>query len=1115
MLNRLRTHIHALAASLLAGLSLCACSEEAFEVPDYTVTGADVTLRVPISIPVMDQKSRASLDEIQLNQVENVWVRTYSARTGKATSDWVKQTISTTDTEVPREVTIRTQSGSSYIVAVANVSNHGVTSDNITTQRPLSELLEAANTWADFLKIAVVAPSSQEDVRAPRPPLPMAGCYSDLIVGGDHPEPSRIDEWQQRDFTPYFIPSQSTTVTFEGAIHLRRLVSHINFNFIPGNDNIELTVNSYQVMNAPQYSWLYERGSENGMATNFGDLAQSEEAAAAYYTDVPQYGSQNITTGANGIQQFDFWQSENKHTGDATTYSERDRKTTDGSTLFTSLTGDTWTTNNEASYVVVSCTVDYKNQVKVDGNGNPSATGQDMYRTGEAIYIIHLGYMGDGADADKSKDFNCFRNVNYTYNVTVNGLDDIRLDAFATDEVYHGEEGVVVDLSYATIDIDAHYAVFNVQLTQAELSVTDFGFIITTYDNGQQITLSDDNDQVGSGTSKIIYADKAHTRVIDPKYYNWIELRPTTGANVLAPYKPRYGANADGATFLLTDLKGGWNNMATSWRSSAGYYTVYVNEYTYEPMYTGTEGYANEEWNGQGGRPNWMHYVNQNPRRFYIRVTQTISPDGNSRYARSKYGISQQSLMTYYSDQTFAPAQGDIPAGTAIAVERENENLGLNVRHTFTGGTSTGNGRWNTAQYLNGSATATTNLSINNATATNRPLWTNYVQLTQPMEVPEVAANRLQGGAPIPGRTTANGNPLKIPALVRETNGAAPNFTDPQPSANYTYQAINGCMSRNRDNNGNGRIDPDELRWYVPALNKYIALMLGEAALPEPLMDYASITRLPYVNNNQFSETSGSITNDYCSRYMFVGSNNSASGNVLWGMEGTSVSGYEIITEWTVGKLPINPWQIRCVRNLGSNMTNVTPDDKVSLPYVHNAASRTVRMNYFNLATIRTLRYLGNGTGTGYMPVHTLNTSYNSVYYAFEYAPNDITVPTDYRPTDDSNFFNTYDRLQAYINSNPCGADDIGLSGTGWRVPNQEEVTMMHNIGLLTNANVNATWLSCTVNYFNHRTGMGSDEIPNKYYLIVTTTQATQLTQRNFGDANRQGFFVRCVRDIN
>lgn len=1111
MLNRFRKHIRSLTASLLAGLSLCACSdEEVFDIPDYTVTGADVTLKVPLSIPVMDQKSRASLDAIQLNQVQSVWVRTYSANTGKATSEWVKQTISTTDTEVPREVTIETKSGSSYIVAVANVNNPGVTSDDISTQQPLSELLEAADTWQKFLKIAVVAPSSQEEVRAPLPPLPMAGCYSDINVGGDHPEPSTIDGWQNRNFTPFFIPSQASTVEFtNGAIHLRRLVSHINFNFIPG-ENIELTVNSYQVMNAPRFSWLFERSGNNGMATNFGDLAQSEDEAAGYYADVPQYNSQFITKNADGSASFDYWQSENKHTGTATTFKERDKKTTGESTLFTSLTGDTWTPNNEASYVMVSCTVDYKNQVRVDGQGNTSADGQDMYRTGEAIYIIHLGYIGNGNDADKAQDFNCFRNVNYTYNVTVNGLDDIRLDAFATDETSHGEEGVVVDLSHATIDIDAHYAAFNIELTQAELSVADFGFIITTYDNGRQITLSDANYQQGEGNTKVIYADEAHTQIIDQKYYNWIELRPTTGENVLAEYKPRYGSNADGATFLLTDLQGGWTNMAESWKSTSGYYTVFVNEYTYEPIYTGSDGYANEQWNGQGTRPNWMHYVNQNPRRFYIRVTQTVSPDGNSIYARSKYGISQQSLMTYFSDQTFAPAQGDIPAGTAIAVERENETLGMNMRHTFAGGTSADNGRWNTGMWLNNANTTSTDLSINNATEANRPLWTTYVRTTTPLVIPAVESSRLQGGPAIPGGT------FSIPALasapssgtyasVKLWNGStyymplAPNAYDPQSDGNYNIQAINACMSRNRDNNGNGRIEPDELRWYVPTINKYIGMILAKAALPEPLMNFEQITGLPYSNK------------DYHTRYMFIGSNNDQC--VLWGMQGTALSGYENISSWySVG---LNPWQIRCVRNLGSDMSDVKNDNKVSSAYTYDSDSRQFHMSYFNLAAIRSLQYIGNGAQVGYMPVHTLNSAYNTVYRGFEYASIDLVVPTDNRPStdNDNTFLNTYSRLVDYINSNPCGAEDNGLTGTGWRVPNQIELTMMFNAGgiIYDAANDQSVWMSCTVNYFTATDGAGNNSTNNKFFLVANRNATTQLTKNNMSG----NVFIRCVRDIN
>ncbi len=1112
-------HLRHIAAGLLALLTLAACNEEEIDLPDYTVSGEKVTLSVPVSLPVMDQRSRAALDVTQLNQIESLWVRTYSAKDGKATSDWVIQTPASTDTEVARNVTIETRSGSSYIVAVANVNNLAVTADDIDNPQPLRTLLEAADTWADFLKIAVVAPSSQEDVRAPRPPLPMCGCYSDLIVGGPHPEPARIDEWQTTNFTPYFIPAKKSTVTFNGAIHLRRLVSHINFNVQPGNDNIEVEVNSFRVMNAPCYSWLYERPDQGGMTTNFGDAATDADDATNYYADVPQFGAQFITLNPDGSSSFDFWQSENKHTGTCDTYSNRDRKTTEGNlTLFTSLTGNVWTPNNEASYVLVNCTVEYKNQINVNQQGELTDNGEAAYRTGQVTYIIHLGYIGDSPVAQRAKDFNCFRNVDYTYNLTVNGLNDIRLDAYAADataEAYHGEEGLVVDQTQSTISIDGHYAAFNIYLTQTELS-GDFGFIITTYDGGEQITLTDENIQTGSGQN--IQILDAAGNPIDPKYYNWIELRPTTAEGTLAQYRPRYGANSDGNTFLLANLKGGWTNMATGWRSTSGWYTVFVNEYTYEPMYTGTDGYANEQWNGQGGRPNWMHYVNQNPRRFFLRVTQKKSPDGNSIYARSKYGISQQSLLTYYSDQTFAPASGDIPAGTAVAVERENENEGMNLRMTFLGGNSSENGRWNVAQYLNGSTTSE-NLSINNSNANSRPAWTTYVNMTSPMQHGAVTGLRCQGGPEIPERTVNNGNPLRIPALTILTttgqypawssnNGVAGSYTysDPQANNSYTIEAINACMSRNRDNNGNGRIDPDELRWYVPAFSQYLVLGASAAALPVPLMNYNSITQLPRVanipsgsvvdsqrNNISYSTTSGIYNdNSYYPRYMFVGSNNGTC--VLWGLEGTSASNYEGPYNWS--NRTSYPWQIRCIRNLGANLTTVTKDNKVSNTFVYDAANRTFRSTYLNASAQRTIPYTGNGSGVGLMPPHTLNSPYNRIYYGFEYAESDISVNAATAANRQS--------LTDYINDNPCSE-----KGTGWRVPNQIELNMMCNAGVFVGAST--YWISCTTNYFNPSTGQGNNLTTDKYYLVSIATNGTQSSAIQGNEAVR----LRCVRDIN
>ncbi|MDE5997527.1 MAG: hypothetical protein K2G77_04860, partial [Muribaculaceae bacterium] len=808
-------------------------------------------------------------------------------------------------------------------------------------------------------------------------------------------------------------------------------------------------------------------------------------------------------------------------------YADRGKKTEkDGVTLFTSLTGDTWTPNNEASYVLVDCSINYKDDLIVDNQGAIKADGEPVKRSGNATYIIHLGAIGGIAS-----DFNSYRNVDYTYNVTVKGIDDIRVDAFATTEIYHNEEGLVVDLDAHAIELDAHYGVFNISLTESELT-ENFGFIITTYDNGDQITINESNPRNAAGE---IFADAAMTKKIDPKYYNWIELRPTSGPNELALYKPRFKADGSPSgenTFLLSDLytKEGVLQIPENSISDTGYYTVFVNEYTYEPMF-GEPNYGLETGFAADGRPTWMHYVNQNPRRFYIKVSYHESPDGNSVYARSKYAVEQQSLMTYYSQINLDES------GTAIAVERENETLGLNLRHDKNaGGSSLTNGRWNAAQFLtNGKYdhhnvkeeydNAWGSISVGRPVEKDRSSWEFFLVMNEPLEVPGVAASRLQGGPEIKPRTIANGNPHKLRKIKRagwwksnderDLDGTPPppNFTDPQGNSEYTIKALSAFVNRNRDNNGNGKIEAEELRWYIPAITRYVGMTLGENAMPQRLMDFIDIKQLPYVYDNTFytptneDDIKGEIKNPFYTRYMYLASNytpETPDNNVLWALEGTSLSQYESVKNWSVGKesnLSINPWQIRCVRNLGSDLRTVKKNDKVTMPFIHNEANRTLNMKYFNLAAIRTTMLTGNGEGnSNFMPVETINSSFNSTYAGFEYAEDDLT----YDKPGNANENNFYTFIKNYINTNPCS-----VKGYGWRVPNQIELTMLYLSGVLENKST--SWLSSTVQYIS-TTGEGNNSTTDKLFLGSVHDHTLLLTWSNYKEKD---ILVRCVRDVN
>lgn len=1032
-------------------LLLASCIDDELPGCDYTLSGEDVTVSVNVQLPAMDVQSRAALSDQQINEVRSLWIRTYSAVTKEATSDWLELSPGTHDTEVERTFDIKTKSGSSYIVAVANVENPGVTKDEpFAEPQPLSTLLKAADTWDAFLSIAAVSPSTTNDVNAAPLPLTMSGCLSTVGVGNTATHP-RLEEWGDKlNFEPIFIPATSVEdYQLSGAIHLRRLVSHVSFNITAG-PNVSIQPTSYTIVNVPTATWLYERG---GDAANFGHDC-TEDNSSEYFATPQQFTSQYFTHDGD-TYKFDFWQGENKHEAladagcDSYEKREIEAKALDGanSGLYISLTGETWTPDNMASYVVVRCNVDYKDVLYVDENGNTLTEGQEVTRTGSAEYVIHLGYLENDAS-----DFNCYRNVDYTYNMTINGVNDIRLEAFGAEQ-YPGAEGMVSDVENATVFLDAHYAAFNIQLTKEELKNVNpgtrkgFGYIITSWDNGREYTFTEEDNPTAE----------------EMKYINWVQLRPTTSMSELAEYRPMdKSANDDGRTFTLADAAGArlWEDDDRRF-SAAGIYTVFVNEYTYED---------DADEGNDGGTPNWARYVNQNPRRFYIRVTKKVSDDAQSVYARSKYAVAQSSIQTYYSMNDFTPSQtvGGITLreGTAIGVERVNETEGLNLRSSFAPtGPSAVNGRWNVWQWL---------IKDN-----NNPRWSSFVTQSAPQTIPAVKGNAAQNGPELEARTES------LPRLAYFdgdfTGNNARFSTDPQPNSNRAadyIEAINACMNRNRDNNGNGIIDPEELRWYVPATGKYLRVVLGSQSLPDPLMDYREISQLPNTNNGDNT------------RYLFFTSTR----QIMWAMEGMSLSNY--------GQYCKAPWQVRCIRNLGSDMRTIDNVDKVVQAYEHDADNKVVRMTYYDANSVRTITYSGNGNGEGEMPVHLVNSQYNMPYKAFQYQ---VGNPIDgiFNANTNANKDNVLKEVTDAINNNPC--KDLG---TGWRIPNQKELAIMRNLGVV-DINEGLYVTSCTVSYFNKNSMTGGTYTPYEHLFMGARSDAS--CQCSIGDG--QPIYIRCVRD--
>lgn len=1078
----MKLFIHYYIYVLTVAAVLCACSDNVATEFDFTVAGAPAKISVNVTVPEMQVQTRAKLPDDHANRVETLWVRVYNSSTGEATSDPVVLEEIHTDTHVPHKIKIDAKSGPSYIAAVANIDTEArrytVAADGSVTyeEGTLRGFLEAADTWEKFCAISVLAPVSDDgttSVSMPLDFLPMSGVYYQENL--DH----GLIDWEDGNNTkPVTIPeTKGGTYGLPGAIHLRRLVSHVTFNLIP-DKGVTITPQSYSVRNVPRESWMYERSGKSGEtgapvapglnrrnATEMTVTAQDNTANAL--TDTKAFGTAYIEDGASaGAYTFDFYQMENKHEGHdgVTAYSDREKELktpTDAGDaagtntgIYVSLCPDgNWNVNNTATCVEIRCHVSPANIQNLPENPTRSES-----TFGYAVFTVHLGYCEGSGEEEKARDFKCRRNTDYTYNVHIAGVNSIYVEAHnnsLSQETVPGMEGTVTRITGGSYELDAHYGVFNVCLSNAERAGLDteigngFGFIIHAYEDGALHDINEEN-----------YTE------FSPEYYNWVEFIPTTGQDVLAAYDPE---NVIKIT-QMNDVKNYPHSKGDTKVSDTSdkWYTVHVNENVYEASADETAG-------------RWKKYVNQPSRYCWIKVNRSISPDRESLYVVSKYAFSQKSIQTYYTTNI----SGNIGA---LGVEHRNESRGLNLRAVSGYVHSETNGRNNYYNYVRWNGLIDYQ-------------WDKVLDATQVQTIGEVNAQ----GVHYPAYTlpSKSDNVLTVPRLRTtvtkeevEKNAGMTSIgfsTDyePQPGGlnkvgdlQQFMEAANACTNRNRDNNGDGKIDPEEVRWYIPTMGKYLRVILGRNSLTTPLMDYAGMgEKLYYPTGKPEKQHADKGKNTRFKAY-------SSDRKVLWAMEGLSVSDFG--QDWTTGF-----WEVRCVRNLGTNLTTLQigsdkNNDGTTPAFQHDSENSTVSLTYYDARSVRPYRDRP-------LPVHDItDQQYNMCARKFEYVEQEKEVVINYGST-------TAGIISA-IAANPCRTlnAEAYRGHTDWRVPNQKEMSIMRNLELVQSA---GSMLSCTQEHFDvNGYANGSDD---RRFLVAATGHTYAFTA-----SSGTTLYVRCVRDV-
>lgn len=636
-------------------------------------------------------------------------------------------------------------------------------------------------------------------------------------------------------------------------IKLSRPYAKVTFNVKNGttNPNFTFTPTSYSIYNVPTKASMFAN-------------------TASLTGDFKNYENRAIALGGS----FEFLQLENAYSvveGPAK-YTDREKRVSDTDRAFKYAPAN-------STYVVI-----YGDGVEKDGQGN-------IKKISKTNYTIHLGDFSASGDWG---DYSVNRNTHYTYNVTVNGVNMVEVEAKRQDGDYeNGAEGYVINLqsSPQVYTLDAHYETV---LLKLDITNTKFGEGDSEL-NGLTMSVStpmmDAGDKnVNVGWNEISTAIKGNTLDAFYKKYDakWVEFMPVSGAN-FAAYKsaPMFYVceflneiykekTAPDANNTLTVVKE--NNIDYI------YVVAFINEYYYD---------------GES----WAKFVNQPDREMKILQSPQVSTDGHSVYSEALCIFSQKSISTMFD-----------PSSTenVFGIEMYDETGLLDINTSLAGSSST-NGRANMIgeNYIN-LGTTKWNTIINNG---------GYSYNGQP-----------------------NGNTYNV--LVKTTGS--------------TKDAAYACMQRNRDNNGNGTIDSDELRWYMPALDQYNAFWYGEEALPTYARLFQGLTT-DVKNGTEYNQLHHYYTST------------SGGKRIFWAIEGSSYGSDN--QSWQA-----DTHNTRCIRNLKS--VEGAPAPATS----HN--SNIITINNFVETAYRT------ATQNGQYPEHHERDIANKLPHAFKVASNNLDDPT-------------------------------------------------------------------------------------------------------------------------
>jgi hypothetical protein len=402
-----------------------------------------------------------------------------------------------------------------------------------------------------------------------------------------------------------------------------------------------------------------------------------------------------------------------------------------------------------------------------------------------------------------------------------------------------------------------------------------------------------------------------------------------------------------------------------------------------------------------------------------------MSDDNQSGVMITSISVSQRSIQTFYSTElTPTEISSYIGLGAqyvAIGVEHVNEThdprwVDGEGNVISKDGLDSYNGWLNTIDYVNG--------EVN-----NEGYWNIYVD--------DVTYDKFNG---MQTNVAMRLNPNFSGAVVDSTARASTHGEGSAAENPYLAGAIRMCMNRNRDENGDGKIDEYELKWFLPTSRQLELATIGHYSLESPLFDYNKFVQVGGDNDGEHRLPKDQFRSNRLAEYHFMASDYT----ILLAEEYTNSPQYDLDQDYMT-----RPYEMRCMRNLGGE-TGIDPGDghtTVNKSSVRQSTmfqfddedddivgnSRVFFVNLFDERSIRKEYYNAEE-----LPKHFVYSRHNLPYRKFQVAKKLLKKIKD----------GAEDYEELFTEKLPCKSyteDEQGLERDkgSWRVPNAAELALM------------------------------------------------------------------------